>query len=258
MKTPSKFSYIVFRIIRGLVWLFYPRVKIEGLENLPEEPSIIVGNHSQMHGPIVGELYFPGGRRIWCAAQMMKLKEVPAYAFQDFWSGKPKWTHWFFKILSYIIAPLSACVFTNAHTIPVYHDARLISTYRQSITALKNGENVIIFPECLIEHNHIVYEFQDKFIDTAKFYYKRTGKTLSFVPMYLAPRLKTAYLGKPIVFDPDAPIEEERKRLCDYLMNEITELAVRLPRHKVVPYANLSPKNYPYNIPEVPHEKTNG
>lgn len=242
-----------FRVIRWLVKVFYPKITVEGAENLPRESAIIVGNHTQMNGPICAELYFPGKRKTWCAYQMMKCKEVPAYAFQDFWSGKPRWTHWFYKALSYIIAPLSACVFTNAHTIPVYHDARLITTFKQTISALQAEENVIIFPECYTPHNHIVYEFQDKFVDVAKLYYKRTGKILNFVPLYIAPKLKKIYIGKAIPFCPDNSMEQERSRICNYLMDEITSIACSLPRHTVVPYPNIPKKDYPCNIPEEVH-----
>lgn len=242
-----------FRVIRWLVKVFYPKITVEGTENLPRESAIIVGNHTQMNGPICAELYFPGKRKTWCAYQMMKCKEVPAYAFQDFWSGKPRWTHWFYKALSYIIAPLSACLFTNAHTIPVYHDARLITTFKQTISALQAEENVIIFPECYTPHNHIVYEFQDKFVDVAKLYYKRTGKIINFVPLYIAPKLKKIYIGKAIPFCPDNSMEQERSRICNYLMDEITSIACSLPRHTVVPYPNIPKKDYPCNIPEEVH-----
>jgi len=106
---------------------------------------------------------------------------------------------------------------------------------------------VIIFPECYEPHNHIVYQFQDKFIDVAKLYYKRTGKAVSFVPMYIAPALKKLYIGKPTVFNPDVPVDQERQRIAGYLMDEITDIAVNLPRHRVVPYPNLPKKAYPYN-----------
>lgn len=242
-----------FRVIRWLVKVFYPKITVEGMENLPRESAIIVGNHAQMNGPICAELYFPGKRKTWCAHQMMKCKEVPAYAFQDFWSGKPRWTHWFYKALSYIIAPLSACVFTNAHTIPVYHDARLITTFKQTISALQEDTNVIIFPECYTPHNHIVHEFQDKFVDVAKLYYKRTGKILHFVPLYIAPKLKKIYIGRAIPFCPENSMEQERTRICNYLMDEITSIACSLPRHTVVPYPNIPKKGYPCNIPEEVH-----
>ena len=75
-----------YRVIRWLVSVFYPKIELEGLENLPSEPSVIVGNHSQMHGPIASELYFPGERRIWCAGEMMHADEVQPYAYRDFWS----------------------------------------------------------------------------------------------------------------------------------------------------------------------------
>lgn len=250
-KKKKGFSYICFRIFRWFVWLFYPKTEIVGLENLPEEPCLIVGNHTKMNGPIIGEIYFPGKRKIWCAHQMMYLKEVPAYTFEDFWSKKPKWTHWFFHLLSYLITPLSVCVFGNANTIPVFRDNRLMTTFKMTIAALEAGENVIIFPECYTPHNHIVYQFQDRFADVAKLYYKRTGKTVSFVPMYIAPALKKAYLGKPIPFSPDEDMATQRQKICDYLMDEITEIAVNLPPHRVVQYPNIPKKFYPMNTDEV-------
>jgi len=79
----SRFSYGCYRVIRWLVWLFYPKIKVEGQENLPEGGCILVGNHAQMHGPVCGELYVPGDRAIWCNWEMMVLKEVPVYAYQD-------------------------------------------------------------------------------------------------------------------------------------------------------------------------------
>ena len=244
------FSYGVFRVIRFFVKLFYPKMKVVGGENIPAEASIIVGNHTQMNGPICAELYFPGKRQTWCAAPMMKVREVPAYAFEDFWSRKPKWTHPFYKVLSYIIALPAAAIFTNAHTIPVYHDARLMTTFKRTIASLQEDEHIIIFPECYEPHNNIVYTFQTKFVDVAKLYYKRTGRCLDFVPMYIAPKLKTIYFGKPIRFCPENPMEQERQRICDYLMDEITDIAVHLPLHTVVPYPNLSKKDYPTNIPK--------
>ena len=65
----------------------------------------------------------------------------------------------------------------------------------------------------------------------------------------MAPNLKKMYIGKPTAFDPNAPIEQERKRITDYLMEQITQIAVNLPEHTVVPYPNVGAKQYPKNIP---------
>lgn len=238
---------LAYRFLRWLVRLFYPKTRIVGTEHLPAEASVVVGNHTQMNGPIVGELYFPGRKYIWCAGEMLTWKDVPEYAFRDFWSQKPKWTHPFYKVLAYLITPLAVCIFNNAHTIPVWHDARLLTTFRTSMQRLSEGCHLIIFPEKDEHYNAILYQFQDRFIDIAKMYYKRTGKALQFVPMYIAPKLRTTYLGEPIRFDPEAPIAAERERICAYLMEEITRMAKRLPEHTVIPYRNIPKRLYPKN-----------
>ena len=230
---------------------------MSGQENLPDEPALIIGNHSQMNGPIVGELYVPGAPYIWCAGEMMHLKDVPEYAFRDFWSQKSKWTRPFYKLLSYLIAPIAVCIFNNARTIGVYHDARILSTFKNTVKILEEGKSVVIFPEHDVGHNHIVSDFQDKFVDIAKLYYKKTGRELHFVPMYIAPKLKQVCLGKPVQFCADEPMDIQRGRICNYLMDEITAIAETLPEHTVVPYRNIPKKDYPSSYPkESLYEKT--
>ena len=112
---------------------------------------------------------------------------------------------------------------------------------------LQEGNHLIIFPEKDEHYNNIVYEFQDRFIDLARMYYRRTGTALQFVPMYIAPALKTTYLGKPVTFDPAAKIDDERERIASYLKEEITRIARDLPEHTVVPYRNIPKRLWPKN-----------
>ncbi len=67
------------------------------------------------------------------------------------------------------------------------------------------------------------------------------------MPMYIAPKLRKMVLGAPIVCNPNAPIEEERSRISQGLMEAITQTACALPRHKVVPYRNIPRRLYPWN-----------
>lgn len=243
----KKIETILYRIVKWFVWLFSPKFKVEGAENLLDEATVIVGNHCQIYGPIACEFYIPGKHYTWCAGEMMSVKTVPEYAFGDFWSQKPRWTHPFYKFLSVIIAPLASHIFNNANTIGVFRDARILATFKTTVNCLKAGANVVVFPEHDVKNNNIIYDFQDKFIDIAKLYYKKTGKVLSFAPMYIAPRLKTMYIGTPTVFNPDLPMEEERERICKYLMEEITRIARQVPLHTVVPYRNIPKRLYPKN-----------
>lgn len=243
----EKKTSVIYRAMKWMVRTVYPKIEVLGVEQIPEEPCLIVANHCQMHGPIATELYTPGRHDIWCAHQMMKLKEVPAYAYQDFWSGKPKGSRWFYKLASYVIAPLCVLIFNNANTIAVYRDNRVISTFKNTVRSLSEGKHVVVFPEHLEKHNHIVYDFQDKFIDIARLYYKKTGKELCFLPLYVAPSLKQMHFGAPIRFSTEQSMEEERRYICDYLMEEITRVAEALPEHRVVPYENLPKKRHGTN-----------
>ncbi len=234
-----------FLFLESMVRFFYGKKEFVGLENIPDEACVIVGNHSQIHGPLTAELLFPKKKYIWLIGHMMSAKEIPAYAMEDFWPYKPKSTRWFYKIVAHIIAPLFAYLHRNADGIGVYKDMRIMNTFKQSVTGLKEGAHIIIFPECHTPYNEIVNEFQDNFVDVARLYYKSTGKELNFVPMYNAPKLKKVVFGKPIKYNANAPVEEHKKEIRDELKQAITNLAKELPVHTVVPYANIKKKDYP-------------
>ena len=51
----------------------------------------------------------------------------------------------------------------------------------------------------------------------------------------------------PVRYNPDAPDDEERKRICTVMQEAITALATGLPEHTVVPYVNIPKKDYPRN-----------
>lgn len=246
----KRFGYWVFRAVRAVVKLAYRDTALMGLENLPEGACVIVGNHCQMNGPIMAELFIPGDRAIWCNAQMMHLKEVPDYAYADFWSKKPVWSRWFYRLLSYVIAPLSVCIFNNAHCIGVYHDTRIMATLRQSLARLKEGAKIVIFPETDPPVNHVVYTFHDRFIDIGRLYAHQMKQPLAFVPMYVCPRLKRAVFGAPIAYDASADPDLERRRVCAALQQAITDLADSQPPHRIVPYRNIPRRLYPMNRPK--------
>ncbi len=258
MKKPSKFSKLIFNILVPVIRFFFGKQEIVGIDKIPPSDAIIVANHCQMSGPLVGEFYMPKSVYTWCAGEMMKFSEVPSYAFSDFWSQKPRWTHPFYKALSYLIAPLAVCLFNNARTIAVYRDARVLGTFKKTVKFLEDGKNILIFPEKDEKCNNIIYTFQKNYIDIAKLYYKKTGRAIQFVPLYIAPTMKKSYVGDSITFCPDKDFAKEKERINFLLQEEITNLGRNLPEHIVVPYRNMPKKYYISNkaFDEVPHEKT--
>lgn len=244
-KYKNKKKGFLYKILRFFILCFYRKRKFIGLENVPQdEPIVFAGNHCQMHSPMAIELFFPFDKAIWCNGEMMNVKEIPSYAYKDFWSQKPKGVRWIFKCLSYLLIPI-AVVFKSADAIPVYRDLRITNTFKKSIEALDEGCKIVIFPEKAEGYNNIINDLNLYFVDLAKFYYKSTGKELTFVPMYNAHTLKTICFGKPIKFNSKDSIENQRKVICEYIKEEVTSMAKDLPSHKVIPFNNVPKKQYP-------------
>lgn len=229
----------LFFLVRSCVKLFYPRIRVLIPEEFFSKDCVFVGNHAQIHGPLSCELYLPNSTLTWCAAEMMNKKEVPAYAYRCFW--EPAGRHLkFYKVLSRLIAPLCECLFSNARTLPVYTDERIITTFRKSIDALCNGQQLVLFPETEVEENNILNEFHPYFVDLARLYYKRTKKTLSFVPLYVCPARRELIAGEAVCFNPEAEANAERERILKELHTSLTGLARSLPEHEVVPFLNTA------------------
>ncbi|MBQ7481524.1 MAG: hypothetical protein IJT80_06550 [Lachnospiraceae bacterium] len=237
----------VYLIIKKIASLLTPVYKTEGTDDLPEGPKVFVGNHSQAYGPIAAELYFPGEHYIWCISDMMEKDKVADYAYRDFWSQKPAYLRPFYRLLSYMLPGISRIVFTNAGTIPVYRDTRILKTFQLSCDRLNEGASVVIFPEEYTEYNNIVHRFQRGFVRIGRYFYRQTGKCIPFVPVYVCPKLGRLVFGKPVLYSPDNAMDAEAERICSYLQDSISELAYKMQRHHVVPYPNVSRKDYPLN-----------
>lgn len=233
---------LFYRFLKSVVKIFYRKREFIGLENIPKEGSVLVANHCQIHSPATFELYFPLKKRIWCESEMFYTTEVPDYAIDAFWSDKPKKSRWFYRILSYLIALPAGYVFVRADTLPVYRDNRILATFRQSAEYLNEGYHNVIFADSLEKNNEIINHFNQGFVDVARLYYKKYGKELDFVPVYSAPTIKKVVIGKPVKFDHTKPFEEERKRIVEYIENEIYKMAKSLPPHIVIPFENTDKK----------------
>lgn len=244
MKTNYKRKGLLFRFVIFIISLFYKKSKFIGLNNLSNEGCIIVSNHSKMYGPIHGQLYFPTKKLIWCDAPMLDKKAFISYAYKNFFNGKP---NFFQKALVHIFAPLITYVFNNADTLPVYRDINIMKTYKMSMDTLNQGKNILILPESPEEYNEIVNNFNEYFVDVARLYYRSYKKQIKFVPSYYSKKLNIMIFGKAIEFNAENDIKQERKRICKYLMDEITTLAKTLKKHKVIPFNNVKKSQYKFS-----------
>ena len=215
---------------------FYHKVK--GTENvhLDEDiPCVLVCNHGEILGPVVCTLFVPYHPfRAWSAYEMMDrdmvIDRTMNGTFQNVKGVGRKLLQW---LMEHIGAPFLVWLLESEYCIRVYHDnpRKLMQTFRETVTTMQAGDSILVFPENAAtspDHRYMqegVSEFFTGFTMIGQMYYNKTGKCPLFVPMYADKRRRVVTFGTPTRYDADAPVNEEKERLCAYLRNEILSLA---------------------------------
>ena len=210
----------MYRALSAMVRTLTPRMNVSWAEPFCGEPSVFVCNHAGAFGPIDMCVKFPlrDSCYTWMNAQMLDPKQVPAYVRQDYW-WKPGC---FFEpllnvTLPYLAAAVLPPILRMAPTIPVYHDARVMTTMRQSIQHLRKGDHLVIFPEqpsgFQAHHDWI----NTGFLNVATMYFRATGKALRFYPVHVDYHNHVFKVARPILFDTARTLAEQQDELVAVL-----------------------------------------
>lgn len=73
-----------YKLLRFFVNIFYKKRTFEWLDNIKDDPVIIVSNHARTNGPLVAELQFSLKRLTWCTGNVLTKKEFIEHAKTDF------------------------------------------------------------------------------------------------------------------------------------------------------------------------------
>ena len=187
----------LYRCLRAVVRAVTPRMTTTWEEPFSGNPSIFVCNHVGAFGPIDMVVKFPlrDEVRVWCNEGIMNRKTCPAYVRQDYW-WKPgcRLEPLYNATLPYIAAAVLPPILQSAPTIPVYHDARVMTTMRQSMKALKEG-----------------------WLNICTMFYRATGKNLTLYPVHIDQKKHCFEVQKPVMFDGNRTLEEQQDELVKHL-----------------------------------------
>ncbi|MDL2289666.1 hypothetical protein LJB83_02765, partial [Clostridia bacterium OttesenSCG-928-F22] len=177
------------------------------------EPVVYACNHDRAYGPLFVVLTFKQRFRPWVIDEVCHIKSAAKFARADFWQPK----NIIGKIGSYLASmilkiPLPL-IMRGLEAIPVFYDNRVTQTFTKSIQTLKEGIDIVIFPEERIPFSEINEEFQEGFVSIAKIYYDQTGKRLNFYPTYICKHNRTIQVGAPVEFNPDVPFREHQTQI---------------------------------------------
>ena len=244
LKNRPGFDTFGMRIVYRVLFLFF-HCRLVSPENLPEdgEPVVFVANHYNVFGPVSFILSVPLLSSVWVNEDII----TPETAAKTFYSGvqalvpflREKAIRWICERLGHL-----ACkILVRFKAIPVDRNnpGRLISTMRQSVSALTEGQNLIIFPETGLPEYSLtsVTPFFSGFATIGSVYYRKTGKQLRFCPCYIDEQHHTIRFGELVTYQAEnTSIAEESLRVSDELNLRIQEMAAasrRSPREKSTP-----------------------
>ena len=197
MKPLNRFFVFVYYVVGFVVGLLHP-VSIEGMEKLPESGVLLCPNHSSNWDPLLLGLRLPVNYRL----HVMAKEEL----FRN-------------PILGWIIRKMGA--------FPVSRGENDINTVRTAMKAIKDGDNLLIFPEGTTIRNGIGYA--DGLPAHAKAGVAvigvRTGATL--VPVFVDGEKRLFRRTRIIFGDPYQPrytgkrgTSEEMQKIADGLLAE--------------------------------------
>lgn len=224
----------ITQFIRAVISFFTPKYTSMGRENIPECACVFVSNHARAIGPIVMCTRLNRDMRPWVHADVCFKETFKNYAIADFWPRAKG----IGKALAYIVAHLLKgpvpYIFSGMQAIPVYRDQRVIITFKKSVQTLREGLDIVLFPEKDGEFSQYVNPIDSGFIDLGAMFKKQEG--LQFVPVYICPKLKTICFNEPVRYDSALSVEQNRETIGEEILKRIDALANSLPPHNATTY----------------------
>lgn len=218
------------QVLKRMLRIFYRRMAILGADRvMTDSPAVFICNHLDSYAPIVMSLFFPFPYRPWVHAHIMLKAFCRDYLERDFTRRilhlPPPFSRW----LAALIAPLCIRLMAAIEAIPVNRGSmRIMDTFKISIEALRQGSNLVIFPEIqdkrFSEH---LNDFHTGFVHLARQYQRETGQILHFYPVFINRQKKTITVGKPAVYPSDTGRHRDRLLFAAYLRDSINDIAVK-------------------------------
>lgn len=231
----ANFFMFVFYCIIYVFAFPFTRCRIKGKQNLSDddEARVFISNHYELYGPAMVFLNFPYKFRPWIIDKMMSEDDIEkqmGLMIYNNYKHVPRFLKTFvIKISKFFVVFLMK----HAKGIPVSREniRANIQTMETSVKTLEKKWAIIIWPEKLYVREG-VGEFQTGFEHLAKYYYKKTGKRLSFYPMFISKKNRAMYIGKPVVYDPQKPDTEQKAEIINYLHDEMEKQYIEFEVNK--------------------------
>ena len=145
---PKQKRKCYFEIMKKMMKGRYKQPKFINLGKEITVPTIILSNHEGTDAPMALEIYWDKPVRMWGAHEMNSgLIKMYKYQSRVYYHEKKHWNLFLARLFCLIASPLTNLFYSGLDLISTYRDGRFKNTIRETIEALKSGNNIVIFPE---------------------------------------------------------------------------------------------------------------
>lgn len=226
-----------FRFMKRLMLGRYKKPNFVYLGEEIGEGGIVLSNHEGTDAPMSLEIYLDRPIRFWGAWEMNSgLIKMYKYQTRVYYHEKKHWNLHLARLFCLLASPLTNLFYKGLNLISTYRDARFRKTLKESVEAIKEGYNIVIFPED--SANGYLEELESFYAGFAMLaeMCKKQGIDVPVYVSYFRKKDLTYIVDKPVLYSElckdGAAREEIAKRLVERC-NELGKMQFEAPMSKV-------------------------
>lgn len=214
-----------FKLLRKLMVGRYKRPRFIYLGEEFGNGGIIVSNHEGTDAPLSLELYCDKPVRFWGASEMNSgLISMYKYQTRVYFHQRKHWNIWLARLFCLIASPLTNLFYKGLKLVSTYRDVRFLRTLRESIAILREGENIVVFPEDATKGYLAELEgFFPGFVMLAETCYRR-GMDVPIFVTYFQKKELTYVVDAPVMYSELAKNGAKRDEIAKRLLDRCNEL----------------------------------
>lgn len=137
-----------FRVLKKIMKCRYKQPTFVYLGQPFKNGSIILSNHEGTDAPMSLEIYNDRPIRMWGAYEMNSgLIKLYKYQTRIYYHEKKHWNLHLARLFCLLASPLTYLFYKGLNLISTYKDSRFRKTIKESVDAIIEGDNIVIYPE---------------------------------------------------------------------------------------------------------------
>ncbi|MCL2497272.1 MAG: glycosyltransferase family 2 protein [Symbiobacteriaceae bacterium] len=213
-----------FYFTRGVLKLRLPRLQVQDRE--PTPPVVLVGHHQNLRGALGAMVWLNFPVRLWMYEVFCDLESC-YHQYADYtFSQRMRMPPLLAKGAAFVASHYVSRLATAMRAIPVYRNSQktLHISFKESIAALLNEEHLLLFPDIdYTSDDQEMSAMYTGFINLDKYYYDKTKRHLSFVPIQINEEAGYLRLGNPSSIRDGEPFALGKRRIAAELLEELNK-----------------------------------